>query len=138
MQRVQFDDLMVGDDQLMFWGDRPFSGVAFELFPNGRLAIETGYAEGLMEGGSRTWSELGVVVEEVQHWGGVRHGPSRSWDEEGRLRVEAVYEYGILVAEQRWSESGEKEGGWRMGPDDKLFRMLELNRDRFGGRAPPV
>src|SRR4051812_39596017 len=100
MLRVPFDDLSLGEDQLMFLGEQPFTGVAYEDSPAGQTIGETEYANGLPQGLSRTWDEAGQLIEEAGHWGGARHGRARSWDLQGVLRSEETFEFGIRVGER--------------------------------------
>ena len=66
LPRVDFEELDLGDNQLMFWKGKPFTGIAVEFFSDGTLQSE------------------------VHHLNGLEHGSNREWDASGRLRKEAT------------------------------------------------
>jgi hypothetical protein len=133
--RVQYDDLEVGDDQLMFWEGRPFSGFAVENYPDGNLQSETSFVNGLQEGVSRVWHPNGQLAEEALSWKGVRHGRSAAWTADGKPLNEEVYELGALVRGKYFGDDGTIARTFSIDPNDSL---LLAYRKAYGKSAPPV
>ncbi|MBN1210902.1 MAG: hypothetical protein JXB05_39000 [Myxococcaceae bacterium] len=136
--RVHFDELDIGDEQLMVWNGQPFTGVAVEFFPDGRLQSEVYHLNGLEHGPSRAWYPSGQLREEKNLWYGGLHGYKRIWDEQGRLISERIGELGIGIAEKRWDEQGRLIQGWHIGPKDNLYEILLIKRKKWGHLAPPI
>lgn len=129
--RVPHQQLELGDEQLVIWNGRPFTGIAVQA------DLEVPYVAGLIEGVS-VLHEDGRLAETVTYWQGVRHGPTTEFDRAGQHSVDEVYEYGILAARRVWSNEGRVSSEWAIGPGDDLYRILHLSRRRFDSIAPPV
>jgi hypothetical protein len=138
LPRVDFDELEIGDDQLMLWQGQPFTGVAVEFFPDGKLCSEVPHVNGLEHGLLRAWHRSGQLRREANLWYGGLHGYAREWDEQGRLISERLGELGIAIAEKQWDEQGRLTRDWRIGPGDNLYDILQIKRKRFGHAAPPI
>jgi hypothetical protein len=138
--RVDFDELelVVSDEQYMFWRGQPFTGIAVEFFPDGTLCGEVPYVNGIEHGLVRAWHPSGQLMEEKNLWYGGLHGYARMWDEQGRLISEELGELGIGIAEKRWDEQGRLIMDWQMGPKDNLYDILQIKRRRWGHLAPPI
>jgi antitoxin component YwqK of YwqJK toxin-antitoxin module len=97
----------------------PFTGVAFSK-RRGVLESETEYRDGLRSGSDREWYPDGSLAVEGTFRGGTIHGTYREWHKNGQLAVEQVGEFGILLSEKRWDESGRlvKEYAIEVGGDD--------------------
>lgn len=138
LPRVDFDELDLGDDQLITWKGQPFTGVAVEFFPDGRACSEVPHLNGLRHGLMRGWHPSGLLRKEATLWYGGLHGYMREWDEQGHLISEALGELGIGIAEKMWDEQGRLIKDWRMGPADNLYDILQLCRKKWGQSAPPL
>jgi len=138
LPRVDFDDLDLGDEQLMVWNGKPFTGIAVEFFPDGTLQSEVPHVDGVRHGLVRTWYPSGRLMEEKNLWQGGLHGYKRSWDEQGRLISEGIGELGIGIAEKRWDEQGRLIMDWHIGPQDNLYDILLIKRRKWGHFAPPL
>jgi hypothetical protein len=136
--RVPHEELDVGEDQLMVWKGKPFTGVAFELFPDGLLRSEVSFLDGVEHGLVREWFPSGRLKEEMTLWQGSIHGYTRIWDEQGRLVAERLGELGIRVAEKTWDEQGQLITDWRISPQDSLYNTLQICRKKWGQLAPPL
>lgn len=137
MPRVDFDDLDVGENQLIVWKDRPFTGIAVEFFPDGKPCSEVPHLNGLRHGLLRAWHPSGQLREEKSLWYGGLHGYKRIWDERGRIISEVLGELGIGIAEKRWDEQGRLIMDWHIGPEDNLYDILQIRRKQWGHLAPP-
>jgi hypothetical protein len=138
LPRVDFDELDIGEDQLMVWRGQPFTGIAVEFFPDGKPCSEVPHVNGLMHGTLRAWHPSGQLREEASLWYGALHGYQREWDEQGRLVSEVLGELGTGVAEKRWDEHGRLIRDWRISPADSLYSTLQLCRQKWGASAPPL
>lgn len=136
--RVDFDELLLTEEQQLSWHGQPFTGTAYELFPSGKVRSEVAYVEGIRQGSCRSWLNTGRLIEEANNWQGVSHGLTRTWDDQGRLCREQRFEFGIKVSEKTFDEQGNVKNEWRISPSDNLYRTLELSRTKWGGFAPPV
>ncbi len=137
MPRVNFEELDLGDDQLIVWKGQPFTGVAVEFFPDGKLCSEVPHLNGVRHGLLRAWHPSGQLREETSLWQGGLHGYERIWDEQGRLISEVIGELGIEIAEKRWDEQGRLVKDWRIGPNDNLYGILQIKRKKFGQFTSP-
>jgi hypothetical protein len=138
MPRVDFEELDVGEEQLMVWKGQPFTGVAVEFFPDGRPCSEVPHLEGVRHGLQRAWYPSGQLREEKNFWQGGLHGYARQWDEQGRLISERIGEIGIGIAEKRWDEQGRLIMDWHIGPKDNLYEILLIKRKNWSKFAPPL
>ncbi len=136
--RVHFDELEVGDEQLMLWKGQPFTGVAVEYFPDGKLCSEVPHVDGVEYGLMRAWHPSGQLRKEASLWEGGLHGYRRIWNEQGRLLSETLGELGIAIAEKEWDEQGRLIKDWHIGPTDSLYSTLHLKRKKWGRLAPPL
>ncbi len=138
LPRVDFDELELGDEQLIYWKDRPFTGVAVEFFPDGTLRGEVYHEDGVRHGLVREWYPSGKLKDEAILWYGGLHGYKRIWDEQGRLVSERTGELGIGIAEKQWDEQGRLIKDWHIGPKDSLYSTLQICRRNWGHLAPPL
>jgi hypothetical protein len=138
MPRVDFEDLDLGDNQLITWKDQPFTGIAVEFFPNGTLCSEVPHLDGVRHGLLRAWYPSGQLREEASLWQGGVHGYKREWDEQGRLISEMIGELGIRTAEKTWDDQGRLIRDWHIGPNDDMYEILQIKREKWGHLAPPL
>ncbi|MFL5345958.1 MAG: toxin-antitoxin system YwqK family antitoxin [Hyalangium sp.] len=138
LPRVNFEEIDVGEEQLMFWKGQAFTGIAVEFFPDGTLRSEEYHLNGLRHGPSREWYRSGQRKEEMTLWYGGLHGYKREWNEQGRLISEVLGELGIGIAEKRWDEQGRLIMDWHIGPKDSLYEILLIKRKKWGQSAPPL
>lgn len=138
LPRVDFEELDLGDEQLIVWKGQPFTGIAIEFFPNGRLQSEVPHLNGVRHGLVRAWHPSGQLREETMLWQGGLHGYSREWDEQGHLVSEVLGELGIGVAEKEWDGQGRLLKDWHIGPGDDLYELLQIKRKKWGHFAPPL
>jgi hypothetical protein len=138
MPRVDFEDLDLGDNQLITWKGQPFTGVAVEFFPDGTLCSEVPHLDGVRHGLVRAWYPAGQLRKEANLWQGGLHGYKREWDEQGRLISEMIGEIGIGISEKKWDAQGRLLRDWRISPKDSLYSTLQIKREKWGHLAPPL
>ncbi|PTL76556.1 toxin-antitoxin system YwqK family antitoxin [Vitiosangium sp. GDMCC 1.1324] len=136
--RVLHDELDIGDEQLMVWEGKPFTGIAVEFFPDGKLQSEVPHLDGVEHGLKRAWYPSGQLGKEANLWYGSLHGYLRKWDEQGRLIHEMLGELGVGIAEKRWDEQGRLIRDWHINPKDDMYEILQLCRKKWGHLAPPL
>ena len=138
LPRVDFEELDLGEDQMIVWKQRPFTGIAVDFFPNGAPWSEVPHLDGLRHGLAREWYPSGQLKDEINYWQGGLHGYHREWNEQGRLVAEDLGEFGIGISEKRWDEQGRLIKEWHIGPKDSWYEDLQFRRKHYGQLAPPL
>lgn len=115
----------------------PFTGVAYSLHPDGGLASEEEFRDGLPWGTAREWSRSGGLLSESEWLRGVIHGAEREWDEAGRLRAEIVCEYGVVLRQRAWDEQGALTEDYEIEETSSDFELLQRFRRAYGGSRAP-
>lgn len=121
-------ELDIDHNQVGRYEGRLFSGIVYDLWPDGKRRCEIPYVEGVQEGTARDWYASGRLAVETEYRNGCLHGKQREWDEEGRLRLEKVYEYGILVERRAWDKDGHLIAQFRLTPEHPNYEILEIYR----------
>lgn len=98
--RVKVDELEFEMCWMLYEGVQ-FTGIAYDLWPDGRLRSEVPYVEGYATGIQREWYPSGQLKSEGIFNNGVADGFYREWTEDGRLALESVYHEGALVSRVR-------------------------------------
>lgn len=132
MLRVPIDELKWHEGHGLYtYEGLPFTGITFEMGLSGTLEAETEYRDGLRSGLHREWYPDGSLAAEGTFLAGTTQGTYREWHSNGQLAAEEVGEYGILLSEMRWDDSGRlvkeyviEEGG----PD---WQRLQQRREWF-------
>jgi antitoxin component YwqK of YwqJK toxin-antitoxin module len=139
MRRVRYDDVEF-DDQLALVDGRPFTGIIFDLFPDGRTAAEYQYREGLPEGLQREWHRSGGLKKEAVAVRG--HGSSevKEWFESGQLKSVSRAEFGWLTHVTEWREDGALVKDEAIRLDEATLEHIErmrqlLKKGQSGGGA---
>lgn len=133
MQRVDFDELEIdfGDGETYYWRGRPFTGMAYELRPDGSLWDEVEYKDGLRHNVARSWYPGGQIESETTYYEGSIYGADREWDEAGRLRKESIHEYNYLMRERTWDEAGRLIQEERIDPERPKYARLLKAREAY-------
>lgn len=85
-------------DDVYFLNDKPFTGLARDLFKNGQPKGEYPFKEGRLHGIIREWWDNGQLSTETHFENGQRHGLNRYWSKSGQLMKEQVYEHDKSVS----------------------------------------
>jgi antitoxin component YwqK of YwqJK toxin-antitoxin module len=137
MLRVPERDLRYNDEEgIYYYGDRPFTGVAFRTYPSGSPMTETQYEDGLFHGISRGFWESGKPETETSYAFGGQHGKSRSWYANGQLAEEDEAECAIIVRRKKWDEAGNLVEEWELKESDPNYEVLLHCRKAYAGEAP--
>ena len=131
LNSINYDSLDFEADNTAVIDSGPFTGIAWEIEPNGNLANVV-YYQGLQWGPARTWDPSGVLIEEEWWNRNSRSGSSKSWNDRGQLIREATF-HGILVSEKIWNSEGNLLSEFSLGPDDPWIRSME----KYPNQADP-
>lgn len=126
-QRVNNDSLEF-DDQLALLGSVPFTGIAYSDYPDGKLAFQRSYREGLPEGLQEEWYPSGKLF---QRWIAVRgNGSSESWTwyPDGIQRSYRQKRDGRILISLAWDEIGRPIDPTVLPPDNALSTLRDLFR----------
>jgi len=128
--KIDEDDLYVLEDGTYEWQDKPFTGIACEFREDGSVINETEYVNGMQEGIARCYHPSGKLYCETNWVKNSLHGRARDWYENGQIERDALYEYAILVREQKWDDNGKLVKDFRITEDHPLFKILMHRRNR--------
>lgn len=133
MLRVNSDDLEIdyGDGDVYLWQGKPFTGLAYEMHPDGSLWSEVEYVAGREHGLARDWFPSGQLQGETSYYRGKYFGPDREWDAQGQLRSEIVYEYSYPLRERTWDAAGRLMSNKHLEQDPVKYCRLEENRAAY-------
>jgi|SaaInlV_120m_DNA_3_1039746.scaffolds.fasta_scaffold26527_2 antitoxin component YwqK of YwqJK toxin-antitoxin module len=81
--KVLIDVLIDKGDEFFYYEDKPFTGVAFDVYPNGQLHSEFNFKNGKADGLAKYWYENGQLAELYTFKNGVRDGLFQIWTEDG-------------------------------------------------------
>lgn len=88
--------------------ETPFSGIAYENYPDGQKKEETSYHDGRQEGRHRSWYPDGQLEEEIFMADGQWHGRMREWYRTGQLKFDVIQSHGAMNGTWReWHENGQ-------------------------------
>jgi antitoxin component YwqK of YwqJK toxin-antitoxin module len=126
--RVNIDDLdMDWDYQQATWQDQPFTGIAYEIHPNGMLVAESDYERGFKRA-SRQWYAPGQLRYERRFGSYGPEGVGREWYPNGQLKSETVSEHGIPLSSKSWDEHGNLTQSYELRESEPAFAELQERR----------
>ena len=89
---------------------KPYSGTAFDKFPNGKKRMEMPIKDGKIHGVSKEWSNKGKRVLERHFVMGVPNGKEKQWYPDGEKQVELNYVNGKVEGIAiEWYKNGQKK-----------------------------
>ncbi|MBT2572949.1 toxin-antitoxin system YwqK family antitoxin [Bacillus sp. ISL-51] len=110
-------------------GGKPFSGLAYELYPNGNIIYFTEYKDGLAHGLTREFFENGNKKNEKNYRYGQLKGINVTWFEDGSKKSEQHYEHSILISEKQWDKEGNVIQEYKIDKNSPHFEILESRRE---------
>ncbi len=119
MEHVNYDDLEMDGDGIFLWEGKPFTGIAFEMYPNGQISAEDDMVEGVVHGFVREWYPSGELKLERYDKLSERHSWSREWFVNGTLKRETTLADGVRTKELIWNEAGELVSQYERPSSDK-------------------
>jgi antitoxin component YwqK of YwqJK toxin-antitoxin module len=114
MQRVAFRSLRHDEDGKMWHEGNLFTGIAVEYWPNGKVASEMSYLDGIEDGPSVGWHDNGVPRRETNYRRGRVAGIVRKWDRNGQLSMEEEVDGGVALWRKQWDERGNLVEDYRL------------------------
>ena len=106
--RVESDQLEISDDGILaHHNGKLFSGIATSHYPNGELATEISYVEGMRDGVETRWHENGIKRFEGRFHKNQLVGVFEEWYPTGKKRSEVLWQDGKRVSIREWGENGE-------------------------------
>lgn len=98
--------------------DGKITGIRKVFFPDGKIAEETAYANGVKQGAYKKYTEKGLVLEEAVYVKDQLHGPATYRDREGNVGSTGQY------------KNGKKAGMWKFYKSGKLEKEVDMSAPR--------
>ena len=133
MNEVELRSLKHDDDGRMLDHGDLFTGVAIERWPNGQLASQLNFVDGIEDGWVRGWYENGAPKSETLYRSGRVVGVRREWHSNGQLKLEEEIEHGTRVWGKEWSETGDLVKDFVLPENHPEYKMLQRMRERERG-----
>ena len=103
-----FDKLQLSEDgAIAHFEGQPFTGMATSSYPNGEIATEISYANGMRHGVETRYHENGIKRFEGRFEKNQLVGIFEEWYPNGKKRSEVLWQDGKRVSIREWSETGE-------------------------------
>jgi len=95
---LEFAGVDGGGTAMYTYQGKPFTGIIEDyFFDNAKLAAETEYVNGYLEGIETTYYENGKIATYITSRNNLLHGECKRWDENGNLISETLWKDGELV-----------------------------------------
>ena len=95
------------DGTIAHYEGLPFTGLATTSYPNGEIATEISYQDGMRHGVETRWYETGIKRFEGRFHRNQLAGVFEEWYPNGKKRSEVLWQDGKRVSIREWSETGE-------------------------------
>ena len=95
-------------DDVYFLNDKPFTGIARDVYANAKPKAEYPMRNGRIHGVVKEWWDNGQLSTETHFEDGKRHGLNRYWNKDGHQWKEQVYEHGESKSVKLIPEPGAK------------------------------
>lgn len=82
------------------------NGVRKVYFPDGKIAEETGYVNGIKNGIYKKYTEKGILLEDSNYKDGSFHGPAVYRDAQGNVAVKGQFTKGLKTGIWQYFENG--------------------------------
>ncbi len=83
---------------------KPFTGLTYEVYPNGNLIYYCYYKNGFMDGDFIKFYNDGKIKSMQCMQRGRTYGIRKIWYNSGTLKSEGRYEYGVCLTLKEWDE----------------------------------
>ena len=130
MKEVEIRSLKHDDDGRMLDHGELFTGVATDRWPNGQMASQLNFVDGIEDGWVRGWYENGVLKSETFYHRGRAVGIRREWHSNGQLKLEREIEHGTYLWSKEWDETGDLVKDYVLPTDHPQYKFLEQMRER--------
>ncbi len=110
---------------------KPYTGIAFDKFPDGKKKMEIPIKNGKITGISKEWAKNGKKISEVQYSNGAPHGRETQWYQIGKKKTQLNYVNGKVdgVVTEWYKDEGKKsEGTFKNGKEEGKHQWWFTNR----------
>jgi antitoxin component YwqK of YwqJK toxin-antitoxin module len=106
---IEMADSSIANRQgVLFYREKPFTGIIIDKYPNNRLAFKNVFQNGLMEGKQEKWYPDGSKMEVLFYKENRKSGEHHGWWENGQMKFEYFIENDIPIKTHReWYSSGQ-------------------------------
>ena len=137
MKRILYEELEMdyNDNGTIFYlvDGQLFSGIAYEIYPNGKLKSESEYQDGLEKPYLKEWYSNGKLkYEQIEEEGVVIK--NKEWFESGTLKKEMVHTLGFCIFLKEWNASGHLIEEFEMTVNHPSFLSLQEAKAKFDNR----
>lgn len=104
-------------------GGKPFTGVTYELYDNGRISYYCYYVNGFSEGDFVKFYTDGTICSISK----MKRGQSiekAEWYPDGKIKEEGTYNCGICISNKKWDEQGNLTYE-KVGPTDGEISLIK-------------
>ncbi len=111
----------------------PFTGLAYEEYPDGRKKIHVPIKDGKVHGKVKEWEKNGQKIQEATFEHGVQTGVEKQWFANGRKKLEIAYVNGVPEGVcTEWHKTGGKksQGYFLNGKEDGEHNWWHYTGDK--------
>ncbi|RNB61505.1 toxin-antitoxin system YwqK family antitoxin [Brevibacillus gelatini] len=132
---VDFEDLWYSStsdeilDNAEDEGGKPFNGIAYELYGDGRLRYFCFYKNGFQHGLFQEFYENGEKKSEQIMRHGQTKGKKTSWYRNGKIKSLGEYENGVELSYNEWDENGNLIVSRKLSENSDNFKLLLSRRE---------
>lgn len=105
------------------YGSGKLQGKVVVFYPEGNIASESHYKDGILEGVYKKYTKQGIVIEEIPYVNGQFSGLVTYRDIKGKLYAQGQYNKGL------------KTGVWKYYKDGKLDKEVDIEAEALKRRA---
>src|SRR5262249_24558098 len=128
MERINVDELDFTDDYCYEYLGKPFTGIAYEVSPQGRTVCEMEFKDGMQHGLTKQWYSAGQLKVEASYRFNGLHGPRREWYDNRQLKKEEEYENGICLRRRIYDMIGRTTEEYQIQPGGLQREILNVSR----------
>jgi antitoxin component YwqK of YwqJK toxin-antitoxin module len=106
---IELADSSISNRQgVLFYREKPFTGIVIDKYSNNRLALKDVFLNGLMEGKQEKWYPNGSKMEVRFYKENRKSGEHHGWWENGQMKFEYFIENDIPIKTHReWYQNGQ-------------------------------
>jgi antitoxin component YwqK of YwqJK toxin-antitoxin module len=125
---IEYDDLIYTAAHIFVHEGRPFTGITEDLFPNGQLQCRIHFKDGREHGIAEAYFPSGAKKSKTPYTGGAAHGRDTEWFESGAVRIERDIEFGFMIREKVFDESGNLVKEYIRPESDAIMEIIKRRR----------
>ncbi len=145
---IELADSSISNRQgVLFYQEKPFTGIVIDKYPNNHLAMKNNYLNGMLEGKQEKWYPDGSKMEVRFYQENRKSGEHRGWWENGQMKYEYFIENDIPIKTHRewykneqlyslsnYNQEGQPEGEQKMWFENGQIKSNYVIKDgrRFG------